>query len=93
MSGPSPRRIVKQPRFELELKRLLATVPRAADAWAAFERVVARAPESGMPVPGRSSFRSRPLHLETGSFLVLYTYDAAKVVCIALKPVPTSTFS
>jgi nicotinamide riboside kinase len=49
-------------------------------AWKGFTYAVARLPETGMAVPGRPGFFSRPLHTEEGSFLVIYSFDDKKVV-------------
>lgn len=45
-----------------------------------------------MAVRGRPGYLSRPFHTDGGSFLVVYTYDDTKVVCIGLHPVPSGIF-
>jgi hypothetical protein len=87
-----PRKVVLAPRFEAELKPILAGVPRAEEAWAGFRHAIARIPEMGMAVPGRPGFYSRPIHTERGSYLIVYTFDDRKVVCVALRAVPSSAF-
>jgi len=74
------------------LDPILATLPRAAEAWNGFAHAVARIPEMGMAVPGKPGFYSRPFHTDGGSFLVLYTFDTEKVVCLALRAVPSSAY-
>lgn len=46
----------------------------------------------GMAVPGQPTARSRPFHTPDGSFLVLYTYDREKVVCLTIRRVPSGSF-
>jgi hypothetical protein len=59
---------------------------------AGFERAVARIPEMGMGVPGRPGFYSRPFHTDSGSFLVIYSFDDRQVVCIAIRSVPSAAY-
>jgi hypothetical protein len=87
-----PRKVVLAPRFEAELKPILAEVPRAAEVWKGFCHAVARIPELGMAAPGKPGFYSRPVHTERGSYLILYTFDDEKVVCVGLRAVPSSAF-
>ena len=93
MSRPK-RRIVRTPRFErgLEEVRSPSADSRFEEALEGFEHVVARIPEMGMAVPGQPGCRSRPFHTSHGSFLVIYTYDREKVVCLDVRRVPSSTF-
>lgn len=87
------RRIVRTPRFERELKAVRGSAgARFDEALAGFEHVLARIPEMGMAVPGQPSGRSRPFHSPDGSFLVIYTYDREKVVCVSIRPVPSGRF-
>ncbi len=92
MSEKKPRRVVLQPRFEAELKPILGEDPRAEEAWRGFSHAVARIPEMGMAVRGRSGFYSRPFHTEQGSYVVLYTYDSKTVTCVTLRAVPSSAY-
>jgi hypothetical protein len=45
-----------------------------------------------MAVPGRPSFYSRPFHTDRGSYLVIYTFDDAKVTCLSVHSVPSGPF-
>lgn len=87
-----PRKVVLAPRFEAELKPVLADDPKAEEAWRGFCHAVVRIPEMGMAVPGRSGFYSRPVHTERGSYLILYTFDDKKVVCVGLRAIPSTAF-
>jgi hypothetical protein len=87
------RRIVQTPRFERELHEVRRLVGHRLDeALAGFEHVLARIPEMGMAVPGQPTARSRPFHTPDGSFLVIYTYDREKVVCLTIRRVPSASF-
>jgi hypothetical protein len=92
LSEKRSRRVVQQPRFQAELKPILSSILRAEEAWKGFSHAVARIPEMGMAVPGRSGFYSRPFHTEQGSFLVIYTFDDEKVVCLGLRAVPSNAY-
>lgn len=84
------RRIVRTPRFERELKAVQSA--RIDEALVGFEHVLARIPEMGMAVPGQPAARSRPFHTPDGSFLVVYTFDREKVVCLTIRRVPSGSF-
>lgn len=86
------RKLVRTPRFERELRENLGTSTRAAEALAGLERVIERMPELGMAVTGQPDFYCRPFHTEEGSFLVIYTFDEEKVVCLSLRRVPSGRF-
>ena len=92
LSEKRARRVVQPPHFQTELKPILASTPRAEEAWKGFTHVVARIPEMGMAVRGRPGFYSRPFHTEQGSFLVVYTFDDRKVTCVSLRAVPSGAF-
>jgi hypothetical protein len=92
LSRPT-RRIVRTPSFERGLNEARSSAgDRLDEALTGFEHVVARIPESGMAVPGRSGFRSRPFHSSEGSYLVVYTYDREKVVFLSIRRVPSGSF-
>lgn len=91
MSATS-RRIVREPRFERDLQQVFAADARAAEAWADFERVLARMAEQGMAVPGRPGFRSWPFHTGGGSYLIIYSLTKEKIVCLTLRPVRSGLF-
>ena len=86
------RRIVRLPRYELELRQILETVPRAEEAIEGLELVIARIPELGMAVAGQPSWCARPVHTPEGSFLVVYSYTATAVVCRGIRRVPSGPF-
>ena len=91
--GKPTRRVVRTPSFERSLSEIRGSAgDRLDEALAGFEHVVSRTPESGMTVSGRPGFRSRPFHTPEGSFLVIYTYDREKVVCLSIRRVPSGTF-
>lgn len=90
--GSRRRRLVRQPAFARDIQKIQQGSERAAEAVAAFERVVAQIPEQGMAVPGRPGVRSFPFHTDEGSYLVLYTFNDREVVCIALRPVRSGVF-
>lgn len=92
MSGRPPRRIVRLPAYEAELRRLRETVARAEEAFAGLEQVIARVPDQGMAVPGRPGWCARPVHMESGSFLVVYSFDEREVVCRGIRRVPSGVF-
>jgi hypothetical protein len=92
LSKSGQRKLFWAPRTAQEIERIRRSSERAAEAIAGFERVVTRMPEMGMAVPGKSGFRSRPFHTGKGSFLVVYTFDDHQVVCVAVRPVPSSAY-
>lgn len=92
MSKSGPRRVVWGPRSAQDIEKIRRSSERAKDAITGFERVVARIPEMGMAVPGRPEFFSRPFHTGDGSFLVIYTFDDRQVVCLAVRPVPSTAY-
>lgn len=92
MSGRQPRRVVRLPAYEAELRRLRVEVRRADEAFAGLEQVIARVPELGMAVPGHPGWCARPVHTDDGSFLVVYSFDERDVVCRGIRRVPSSTF-
>jgi hypothetical protein len=87
------RKLIRQPAYAQDIERIRHGSERAAEAVAAFERVITKIPEQGMAVPGgRPGIRSFPFHTDHGSYLVLYTFDARKVVCLAVRPVRSGIF-
>ena len=91
---PEPRQVVKTARFQEELDRILAEIPRADEAFRGFEHAVARIPEHGMTVPGRpAEFRQRPFHTPEASYTVIYTFDDENVVCLSLRRVPSGPYA
>lgn len=92
MGDSGPRRLVKDPKFQREIERIRQSSEQAAEAVAAFEQVVVRIPEYGMAVPGKRGFYSRPFHTDQGSYLVIYTFDKAQVVCLTIRSVPSDKF-
>jgi hypothetical protein len=86
------RKLVWSPRSSLEIEQIRRSSERAADAVSGFERVVVRIPEMGMAVPHKPGYFSRPFHTGRGSFLVIYTFDDDKVLCITVRPVPSSAY-
>lgn len=92
-AGEKPRKLVRQPAYAREIEKIRAGSPRAAEAVAAFERLVTRIPEQGMAVPGgRPSHRSFPFHTDQGSYLVIYSFNARQVECLAIRPVRSGAF-
>ena len=92
MSGKDRRRIVRAPRYELELRKILRSVPRAREAIEGLETVIARVPEQGRAVTGQPGWCSRPVHAPEGSFLVVYSYDDVAVICRGIRRVPTGPY-
>lgn len=86
------RKLIRQPAYARDIEGIRQRSARAAEAVAAFERVITKIPEQGMAVPGRPGTRSFPFHTDHGSYLVLYTFDARKVVCHAVRPVRSGLF-
>jgi hypothetical protein len=94
-SSPSdkPRKLLRQPAYTRDIEKIRQSSPRAAEAIAAFEGVITRIPEQGMAAPGgRPGVRALPFHTDRGSYLVLYSYNDHQVVCLAVRPVPSSVF-
>lgn len=92
MSGRAQRRIVRLPRYELELQHIRETMPRAEEAIEGLELVIARIPDQGMAVPGQPSWCARPAHTPDGSFLVVYSYTEDEVVCRGIRRVPSGPY-
>lgn len=92
MKRKSPRKVVRTDRFQREVARHFKKVRRGEEALEGFEEVVARVPELGMTAPGASNASCRPLHTESGSFLIVYLYDDAEVVLLSIRPVPSGVF-
>jgi len=92
MSERTPRKVVRLPAYEAELRRLRAEVRRVDEAFAGLEQVIARVPDQGMAVAGRPGWCARPVHTEDGSFLVVYSFDDREVVCRGIRRVPAGRF-
>jgi hypothetical protein len=86
------RRLVRNPAFARDIDKIRQGSERAAEAVAAFEGIVVRIPEQGMAVPGSPGARSFPFHTDQGSYLVIYTFNAREVVCLAVRPVRSRAF-
>ena len=87
------RRVVQTARFEQELEAVLKEHPRAEESFRGFEEVVSRQPTIGMSVRDQpTNVCGLPIHTEGASFLVLYRYDERRVVCLALRRVPSGQF-
>lgn len=88
-----PRKLIRQPAYAQDIEKIRRGSERAAEAVAAFERLITKIAEQGMAAPGgRSGVRAFPFHTDHGSYLVLYTFDARKVVCHAVRPVRSGIF-
>jgi len=90
--GSRQRRLVRNPAFARDIDKIRQSSERAAEAVAAFERIVVQIPEQGMAVPGSPGFRSFPFHTDQGSYLAIYTFNAQEVVCLAVRPVRSGAF-
>lgn len=93
MPTKRPRKLVRKPEYQREVDRIRREDPRGAEAVEGFEEIVLRSPQLGMAVPGRAKYYGRPFRTETSSYLGIYTYDAAKVVFLAVRKVPAGTFA
>jgi len=92
-AGEKRRKLVRQPAYAHAIENIRKSSPRAAEAVAAFERLVTQIPEQGMAVPGgRPSHRSFPFHTDQGSYLVIYSFNAREVNCLAIRPVRSGVF-
>jgi hypothetical protein len=92
LSKSGRRRVLWKSQSAAQIEEIRRSSERAADAIAGFEEVVARIPELGMAVAGRKGFYSRPFHTDKGSYLVVYTFNAREVDCIAIRPVPSTAY-
>ena len=90
--GSRRRRLIRNPAFARDIDKIRQGSERAAEAVAAFERIVVQIPEQGMAVPGSPGARSFPFHTDQGSYLVVYTYNDREVVCLAVRPVRARAF-
>jgi ParE toxin of type II toxin-antitoxin system, parDE len=92
-SDDRQRKLIRKPAYAQDIERIRQGSERAAEAVAAFERLITKIAEQGMAAPGgRPGVRSFPFHTDHSSYLVLYTFDAHKVVCLAVRPVRSSIF-
>lgn len=90
--GSRQRRLIRQPAFARDIKKIQQSSEKAAEAIAACERLITQIPEQGMAVPGRPGWRSFPFHTDIGSYLVVYTFNDREVVCIVVRPVRSGAF-
>ncbi len=93
MPTKRPRKLVRKPEYLQAIERIRSETVRGAEAIEGFEEVIRRSPELGMSLPGRAKFFGRPFRTEKGSHLGIYTYDNEKVVCLAVRIVPSGAFS
>jgi hypothetical protein len=90
---PRARRIRRHPRFQREFADIRRKDPRADDALAGLETVLARVPEeAGMAVPGEPGWRQRPIHTGERSYSVVYTFDDREVLLLTVRRVPSGVF-
>ena len=92
MSSKAPREVERSDRFRREVKQLFAGSDEAEQAIAGFSETVARHPELGMAVAGRSDLSCRPIHLESGSYLIAFTFNARTVTLLTIRRVLSSNF-
>jgi hypothetical protein len=83
------RKVILELAVEREFLRIKDTEGRGAEAIKGFMRFIAAKPELGNSVSGASGFSCRPFHTDSGSYLILYKYDAHSVTCIAVRNVPS----
>jgi hypothetical protein len=93
MSTKRPRKLVRKREYQQAIERIRRETARGPEAVEGFEEVIRRSPEFGMSLPGRAKYFGRPFRTEAGSYLGVYTYDDEKVICLAVRKVPTGTFS
>jgi hypothetical protein len=87
------RHVLSTSDFSEKAESLLFTKARGKEALRGLIEVVRRSPdEQGMAVRGRPGYRSRPVHLEARSYLVLYTFDDDSVTLVDLREVPKSVY-
>lgn len=86
------RSVERTPGFERQLSAAIDEHPRVADAFRGFSAAVSRFPESGLEVSRRPGYYQRPFHTGEASYLVIYTFDEKRVVCIGMRKVPSGPF-
>ena len=87
------RKVVWAPRARQAVDEIISREgSRAQEAVEAFELFVARLPEAGFAVRGAPDFLGRPFHTDQHAYLVLYTFDAAVVECVGVRPIPYTAF-
>jgi hypothetical protein len=77
------RVVIKNPRFERELRETEPDPQRADEAVEAMEFALARHPERGFPV---ASFFLWPIYIRNLEYVVYYTFDDMQVELTSLRP-------
>ncbi len=93
MPTKRPKTLVRKQEYQAAIDKIRRESARGAEAVEGFEEIIRRSPELGMSLPGRTKYFGRPFRTEVGSYLGIYTYDNEKVVCLAVRVVPSGTFS
>ncbi len=86
------REVVETSRFEREWARIRRREKRADEALIGLRSVLGSRPELGMAVRGEQNFSSYPVHLDEGTYLVVYTFDRASVTLIAVRRAVRNAF-
>ena len=82
-------RVELEPDVQREFDRITAEEERGAEAIDGFLRFVHRSPEEGYAFfRDDPDTRSRPFHTATNAYVVLYAFDAERVTCLGIKPIP-----
>ena len=79
------RKIAETPRFEREWAKIERREPRASEAIQGLRGVLRSRPELGMAVPGEPDVSSYPIHLDQGTYVVVYHFDDKTVTLIAVR--------
>lgn len=87
-----PYKVGETPRFEREWAAIRSREKRADEALTGLRRVLSRIPDLGMAVPGHEGFSSYPVHLDSGTYLVVYTFDRTSVTLIAVRRAARNVF-
>lgn len=74
-------------RFEREA-RTFGLLEHAREELTAFEEVLSRTPENTQGVPRFQDGYCRPLHTESDSYNVVYSFDGATVSLVTLRRIP-----
>ena len=82
------RNLIRNPRFEEDLRKLPADVREVDEALEGLEWVLARSPERGAPV-GEPPLRAWPVYRWGLELLVFYIFDEESVTLLFMKVAPT----
>lgn len=86
MPPPKMRTVVRDPRFEAEMKQIERNVEKADEFLRGAETILSRKPEAGHHLGGDSLIWFVPGH--TVDLSIYYTFDDENVYLLSIRKIP-----